>query len=102
MAALFDFISAANREFDRRGSDKGSLLRAREVFARVNAVLDIIPERGLDDATLAAWVEEQLRLRADARGRRDFAAADEIRKAIEAKGIVIEDAAGATRWKVVR
>ena len=24
MAALFDFISAANREFDRRGSDKGS------------------------------------------------------------------------------
>ncbi len=102
MAALFDFISAANREFDRRGSDKGSLLRARDVFARVNAVLDIIPERGLDDATLAAWVEEQLRLRADARGRRDFAAADEIRKAIEAKGIVIEDAAGATRWKVVR
>ncbi len=102
MAALFDFISAANREFDRRGSDKGSLLRARDVFAQVNAVLDIIPERGLDDATLAAWVEEQLRLRADARGRRDFAAADEIRKAIEAKGIVIEDAAGATRWKVVR
>ncbi len=102
MAALFDFISAANREFDRRGSDKGSLLRARDVFARVNAVLDIIPERGLDDATLAAWVEEQLRLRADARGRRDFAAADEIRKAIEAKGIVIEDAAGATRGKVVR
>ena len=102
MAALFDFVSAANREFDRRGSDKGSLLRARDVFARVNAVLDIIPERGLDDATLAAWVEEQLRLRADARGRRDFAAADEIRKAIEAKGIVIEDAAGATRWKVVR
>ena len=102
MAALFEFISAANREFDRRGIDKGSLVRAREVFARVNAVLDIIPERGVDDAALAAWVEEQLRQRAEARGRRDFGQADAIRQAIEEKGIAIEDAAGGTRWKVVR
>ena len=102
MAALFEFISAANREFDRRGIDKGSLVRAREVFARVNAVLDIVPERGVDDAALAAWVEEQLRQRAEARGRRDFGQADAIRQAIEEKGIAIEDAAGGTRWKVVR
>jgi cysteinyl-tRNA synthetase len=102
MAALFEFISAANREFDQRGSDLGSLKRAREAFRQVNAVLDIIPERGLDDAELAAWVEEQLKLRTEARGRRDFAAADGIRKSLEDKGIAIEDSAAGTRWKVVR
>ena len=57
---------------------------------------------GVDDAALAAWVEEQLRQRAEARGRRDFGQADAIRQAIEEKGIAIEDAAGGTRWKVVR
>ncbi len=102
MGALFEFISAANREFDLRGKDVEALARARAAFRQVNAVLDIVPETGLDDGELATWVDEQLRLRAEARQKRDFAAADGVRKALEDKGIAIEDSPTGTRWKKVR
>ena len=37
-----------------------------------------------------------------ARERRDYAAADAIRKEIEGAGIAIEDGAAGTRWKRLR
>jgi cysteinyl-tRNA synthetase len=101
MGALFEFISAANRSLDSRGDDVESLARAREAFRHVNAVLDIVPDRGVDDAALSSWVEEQLADRALARQRRDFSAADGIRKTLEEKGIAIEDSPSGTRWKKV-
>jgi cysteinyl-tRNA synthetase len=102
VGALFEFISAANRAFDQRGADAGALARARDAFRQVNGVLDLVPERGTDNADLASWVEQQLAERTAARGRRDFAAADQIRKALEEKGIAIEDSGSGTRWKKVR
>ena len=53
------------------------------------------------DAELAGWVEGQLASRKAARERRDFAEADRIRKALEEKGIAIEDSPSGTRWKKV-
>ena len=100
--ALFEFITAANRELDLRGHDVESLVRAREAFRQVNSVLDIVPESGTEDRVLSEWVEGQLAARAAARQRRDFAAADSVRKALEEKGIAIEDSPTGTRWKKVR
>jgi cysteinyl-tRNA synthetase len=40
--------------------------------------------------------------RKEARARRDFAAADAIRKALEEEGIAVEDVPGGTRWTRVR
>jgi len=102
MAALFEFIRAANKELDAGGTEPGPLSRAREVFAMVDSILDLQPERGSVDGELAAWVEGQLTARTEARARRDFAAADAIRKALDEKGVVIEDTPAGTRWKVVR
>jgi cysteinyl-tRNA synthetase len=102
MAALFEFIRAANKELDAGGSDVAALRRARDVFAMVNRVLDLVPEAVEADAELAEWVEQQLQARKEARGRRDFAAADAIRAALDAKGIVIEDGPQGTRWKQSR
>lgn len=46
------------------------------------------------------WIEEQIQLRKDARSRKDFAAADQIRNALAEKGIILEDRPdGTTRWK---
>ena len=46
------------------------------------------------------WIQEQIRQRTEARARKDFAAADHIRKALAAQGILLEDRPdGSTRWK---
>jgi cysteinyl-tRNA synthetase len=102
MGALFEFITAANREFDARGTSADAVVRAREAFRTVNAVLDIAPDRGIEDQELASWVEEKLLERTAARQRRDFAAADSVRNALEEKGIAIEDFPTGTRWKKLR
>ena len=102
MGALFEFIHAANRALDERGTDADAVVKAREAFAFVNSVLDVVPARGGDDGELVEWVEGQLAERKAARGRRDFAAADAIRKSLEEKGIAIEDGPQGTRWKKVR
>ena len=102
MGSLFEFIRAANKELDAGGSEAGALSRAREVFAMVDGILDLQPERASADAEFAAWVEGQLTARAEARARRDFGTADAVRKALEEKGVVIEDSAAGTRWKLNR
>jgi cysteinyl-tRNA synthetase len=100
LAALFDFIRRANAELDRKGGDVASVERARAAFARINGVLDVVPDREEADAELAGWVEARLAARKDARQRRDFAEADRIRDELKGRGVTIEDGGGETRWKL--
>jgi len=100
LGALYTFVRKANAELDRKGIDKLALERARAVFARINSVLDVIPDAVGADPEIASWVEERLAARKSARASRDFAEADRIRAEIEAKGIAIEDTPHGTKWKV--
>ena len=102
LGALFTFIRKANAELDRNGLDKKALEKAREVFARINSVLDVVPDAADADPELARWVEERISARREARAKRDFAAADAIRGEIEGRGVAIEDGPQGTRWKKVR
>ena len=52
-------------------------------------------EGGAEDDAIDALVAE----RDEARANRDFARADEIRDELTARGIVLEDGAGGTRWR---
>jgi len=101
LAALFDFVRRANAELNREGGDRESVERARAAFARINGVLDIVPERASADPEFVRWIEEQLAARRDARAQRNFAESDRIRDELKARGVVIEDAGGETRWKLV-
>jgi cysteinyl-tRNA synthetase len=102
LAGLFTFIHRANAELDRKGTDVGALDEARKAFARINGVLDIVPDRTVEDPELAKWVEERLAARRAARERRDFAEADRIRDELVRRGIAIEDGPGGTKWKRIR
>ena len=99
MAALFSFIRRANAELDRGGDDVAALERAREAFAMVNGVLDIIPDPVAEDAGLSTYVEGRLAARKEARARRDFVAADAIRDELTSRRVAIEDGPQGTRWK---
>jgi cysteinyl-tRNA synthetase len=100
MAALFTFIRTANAELGKNGTDAGALEKAREAFAKVNGVLDIVPER--ETGSDAADIEALLAERRDARSRRDFARSDAIRAELESRGIEIKDGPTGTTWKKVR
>jgi cysteinyl-tRNA synthetase len=102
LAALFTFIRRGNSELDRRGRDAPALEKAREAFARINGVLDLAPDREINDPELAAWVEARIKVRREARARRDFDEADRIRVELSDRGISVEDTAGGTKWKRVR
>ncbi len=102
LAGLFTFITRANAELDRRGSDADALEKARVVFSRINGVLDIVPDRSTGDPDLVAWVDERIAARRAAREGRDFAEADRIRAELTDRGVAIEDTAGGTKWKLAR
>ena len=101
LAALHTFIGEGNAELDRRGDDRDALERAREAFALIDGVLDLVPGEE-SDPELATRVESMLEERKAARARRDFAAADAIRKSLEAEGIAVEDLPTGTRWTRIR
>jgi cysteinyl-tRNA synthetase len=100
LGALFTFIRTANAELNRGGHDVAALETARAVFAKVNGVLDIIPDREtVDDAH---EIEALLAERKAAREARDFARSDAIRAQIESRGIEIKDGPTGTSWKRIR
>ena len=57
-------------------------------------------DRG-EESIDAAWVERLLAERTDARKRKDYAESDRIRDLLAEAGVMIEDGAQGTRWKLV-
>jgi cysteinyl-tRNA synthetase len=100
MGAIFTFIRSANAELSREGSDIAALEKARAAFARINGVLDIVPDREIVDDP--AEIEALLAERKSAREQRDFTRADAIRAELEARGIEIKDGPTGTSWKRLR
>ena len=104
-AALFRLITRVNARLDARPTvgpeERAAVLGA---VASIDDVLGIVEvarrSRSLDD-DVASWVEAKIEESADARAARDFAAADAIRDELAGRGIVLEDGAEGTRWKVV-
>lgn len=104
LAVVFNFIRETNAVLDRdqavSAEDTRTARAAMDRFDAVLGVLDLARSEAADFTDdLAAWVEERLVARRDARGRRDFAGADAIRDEIAAAGIIVEDTPQGPRWK---
>lgn len=110
---MFEVIREINRFLDNKPSGEAAralVMKAVSALRDTGAVLRVFqrtPEqwsRALMRVKAIGMSEqdilEQIRLRADARGRKDWAASDAIRAALEARGVVIEDGAGGTIWRV--
>jgi cysteinyl-tRNA synthetase len=82
--------------------------RARDEFRTLGGVLGLFQldeweygvKAGTGEELQVAVIEAKLFERNEARKRKDFAKADEIRKSLAAQGIIIEDKPdGTSRWK---
>ena len=108
VAELQKLRNEVNKLVDRGLSTKGRQ-RALQEFRRLGAVLGLFqldkwdhgigPDSGKYELQ-ADEIEAKLSERNEARKRKDFAKADEIRKSLAAQGIIIEDKPdGTSRWK---
>jgi len=110
---IFELLREVNRYLDARPSGpkaKELLLKTKDLLYRTGNVLSIFTRR--PDEWYDALMEtkkipyektailEKIRQRQEARDRKDWAAADAIRKELEAKGIILEDKKDGTAWKV--
>jgi cysteinyl-tRNA synthetase len=104
LAAAFTFVNRVNGELDARATvppaDRDAALDALRSMDRVLGLLEVAHASRSVDGGLAAWVEERIQARAEARRAKDYAAADAIRKQLAERGIVLEDGPQGTRWKV--
>ena len=97
LAAVHELTREVNTALARR------VLRAdnkREIIAaieRIDSVLNVIgrPQREMLNEEIQKLIDE----RQEARHRRDFARADEIRNQLAERGIVLEDTKDGVRWK---
>ncbi len=98
LAAVHNLSREVNRALDTcgvRADDQRDIL---ELVARFDTVLNVFGsgrEEGLLDAEIQTLIDE----RQDARHRRDFARADQIRDELAARGITLEDTRDGVRWK---
>jgi cysteinyl-tRNA synthetase len=96
LGALFTLIRDANIAIDAGRISSSDAEGLKTALARIDPILDIFPKR--DDA-LDATVERLIDARNAARRSRNFAESDRVRDELLAKGIILEDTPGGTRWR---
>lgn len=104
LAVLHDLVRAGNVEIERiERSDTGD----RDLLAGLlGQFLELTPLLGIsfasDDETEGAEeVERLIQRREEARRERRFEEADELRRQLQAKGVVVEDSPSGPRWRRV-
>ncbi|MFO7460471.1 MAG: cysteine--tRNA ligase [Desulfatiglandales bacterium] len=110
IALIFEKITEVNKAMDaglgadgvnRLEKDLDQILRAAGILGILEDDPEVFFEKiatppvKMDAAKIEALIEE----RANARGARDFAKADEIRSLLKEKGIVLEDGPRGTTWR---
>jgi cysteinyl-tRNA synthetase len=101
LAALHTLLTRINQALDGGGIAAATRSRLDAAFARVGAVLGIVPSGGGVESP-DAEVDALIAKRDAARTARDFARADAIRKQLTEMGIVLEDTPHGTVWHRVK
>lgn len=98
ITAIFDLVKNINIHVDENSS-KPFVKKSLEILEELTRVLGIMEEEREVDRELEERVQALLEERQQARKEKNFARADEIRDALLAEGIIIEDTRAGTKWK---
>src|SRR3954469_11381511 len=102
LGAMFELVRSLNSAIDAGQLGAGDVAGIRDAFAGFDRVLGVLSLRQAEDdrpPVPVAEIEQFIEDRHAARRRRDFAAADRIRDDLAARGVLLEDSSGGTRWK---
>lgn len=95
ISAIFDGVRTMNTKLNDAQLSKQDLFAYRNLIVELLGVLGI-PEKSV--GSLEEEIQALIEARTDARKRRDFGRADEIRDELNHRGIVLEDTPQGTRW----
>ncbi|HLS08853.1 cysteine--tRNA ligase [Lentibacillus sp.] len=97
ISVLFELTKEANRYLEKKQTATDVIKAFQE---SMESVLDVLGVRiGTEEDLLDEEIEALLKERTEARKKRDFSRADEIRDSLKAKNIILEDTPQGTRWK---
>ncbi len=98
VAVMFDYSRAVNKALDS-GAGRNALDEVMRAFRTFSEILGILPAPVEGADIVDRLLDLIVALREDARKRKDFVAADRIRDALGAIGVVLEDTRDGVRWK---
>ena len=97
LAAVHNFSREVNTALARKQIKADNQRELLEVIDRIDSVLNIFGEQ--QPEILDSEIQALLNDRQEARRRRDFGRADEIRRELADRGIILEDTKDGVRWK---
>jgi cysteinyl-tRNA synthetase len=99
LAALFDLVRATNVARDA-GISGETFAQAQQRLRELAGVLGLTLEARTRETGAAPFIELLIELRAELRKAKQFALADMLRNRLGELGVVLEDSAQGTRWKL--
>jgi cysteinyl-tRNA synthetase len=102
LGAVFELVADLNSRIDAGEISADDVPAIRSAFDGFDRVLGVLSLRRAEEERPPVPVDEIERMIEDrqaARRRRDFGAADKIREDLDARGVLLEDNPGGTRWK---
>jgi cysteinyl-tRNA synthetase len=97
LAAIHNLTREVNTALARKQLREDNKRELLDLLKRFDTVLNIFgdDQREILDSEVQALIDE----RQEARRRRDFGRADEIRDELASRGIILEDTKDGVRWK---
>ena len=100
LSVLFDMINRCNKLLDSDDEFKNSKLRyAMDIIENIADIFGLNFLKETSDEKSDRWVTIAMSTREQLRKERKFKEADEVRKTLEEKGIILEDTAEGTTWR---
>jgi cysteinyl-tRNA synthetase len=99
LGAVFEYIRDTNTAMDAGEFRSGNVAAALDLLARFDAVFAVLEPSAAGDAISDAEIEALIAERTQAKKIRDFKRADDIRRQLLERGVVLEDTKEGVRWK---
>jgi cysteinyl-tRNA synthetase len=99
LGAVFEYVRDANSAMDAGEFRGGNVAGALGFLERFDSVFDVLKPAARAGELTDAEVEARIGERAAAKKGRDFARADQVRRELLERGVVLEDTKSGVRWK---
>lgn len=99
LAAIFEYIRDANTAIDGGTFLEGNATQAKALLERFDDIFDVLEPTKDESSISEEEVDQLIAERTAAKKARNFTRADEIRKELLDRGVILEDTKDGVRWK---